>query len=151
MPLSRAVECTVTSNAHAAGRPNESDALHVTPVRPSGNALPDAGVQVTDTGGAPPDTVGANVSTAVDAAVPAVSGTGHASDRGPTGSGTGDGDDLPLQPRESAATANATRRRRWGMADTGCTCDPVHRWVRSAATLAVNRAGVKPMAVTWEE
>ena len=49
---------TAIANAHAADRCRLSTAVHVTRVVPTGNAEPDAGAHVVDTGGVPPDATG---------------------------------------------------------------------------------------------
>jgi hypothetical protein len=93
----------VTLNAHVACRACASLAAQLTCVVPSGNDAPDAGVHVTDTGVAPPVTVGAESETGCEAPVIPVTVTsaGHAI-CGAVEAGGGSG---PFGPEPQAAAS----------------------------------------------
>jgi hypothetical protein len=109
---------TVTLDEHVAVRPIASAALQFTGVDPIGNAEPDAGVQMTLTGGVPPLTVAVNVTACAADPIGATAdvAAGHVSDRPVTTVGGGV-TVVGLEHPANAATIIATVKARRGDQD----------------------------------
>jgi len=115
--LSRGGPAMVTEKVHEPVRLNESVAIHSACVTPTGNVVPEAGVQATDTAPCPFRLSGTAYETAAPTLVMAeiVTGAGQVSSGGSVGSVTATGDGgvgalgVPVHPAQQSSASSVAR------------------------------------------